>query len=75
LTHIFFRKAKYSEGLKQTKFPAIFYPIGNYVCLVFFVAVMVIMWLTGMKVSVELIPIWLLILFVSYKVMTRKQGK
>ena len=75
LTHIFFRKAKHSEGLKQTKFPSIFYPIGNYICLAFFVAVMVIMWLTGMKVSVELIPIWLLILFVSYKVMTRKQRK
>ena len=71
LTHIFFRKAK--RGITKTKFPAFLYPAGNYICLIFFICVMIIMWLTGMDISVKLIPAWLLILFLSYKLVQRKR--
>lgn len=68
LTHIFFRKQKNKEGIK-TKFTSFWFPISNYICLFFLLGVLFIMWLTGFKLSVELIPIWLIILFISSKLM------
>lgn len=71
-THLKFRQAKDQEGTK-TKFPSLLYPISNYICLVFLLAILVIMWITNMKLSVELIPIWLGILFIGYKVFKTKK--
>ena len=66
-THLQFRRAKDKENIK-TKFASIFYPVSNYICFVFLLGILSIMWITDMKISVELIPIWLGILFVFYKV-------
>lgn len=71
-THIKFRKHQDAEKVK-TKFPSFLYPLSNYICLLFLVGILVIMWITGMEVSVELIPIWLLILFVSYKIIQKNK--
>lgn len=72
LTHFFFKKQKIKEGIK-TKFPTIFYPISNIISLLFLVGVLIMMYFTGLKISVELIPIWLILLFISYKIVKSKK--
>ena len=73
LAHMKFRKAKNQQGV-TTRFPAFFYPLGNWVCLLFMVAVLVIMLMTpGMAISVYLIPVWLLILAVGFFIKSRSQ--
>jgi len=66
LAHMKFRRAKDMQGVK-TRFPALFYPLGNWICLIFMAAVLVIMAMTpGMAISVWLIPVWMIILAVGY---------
>lgn len=71
-THLKFRRSKDREDTK-TKFPSLFYPVSNYICFVFLLGILSIMWITNMKLSVELIPIWLGILFACYKVFKTKK--
>lgn len=70
-THLKFRKAKDFENVR-TLFPSILYPFSNYVCMVFLAAILVIMTLTGMHISVLLIPVWLLVLYLTYFFKSRK---
>ena len=74
LTHMFFKKQKLKQGIK-TKFPTILYPLSNYFTLIFLVGVLVMMWFTGLAISVELIPLWILILWVSYILVKRNKSK
>jgi aromatic amino acid transport protein AroP len=74
ITHLKFRRNKDAEQVK-TKFPSFIYPLSNYICLVFLVGILVIMWITGMKLSVELIPAWILLLYLSYLLVNKKKGK
>jgi aromatic amino acid transport protein AroP len=68
LAHMRFRRAKQQQGVKP-RFPALFYPLGNWICLIFMAAVLVIMVMTpGMAISVWLIPVWIAILGVGYLV-------
>ncbi|WP_447642327.1 MULTISPECIES: amino acid permease [Chitinophagaceae] len=69
-THIKFRRGH--EGIK-TKFPSFLYPLSNYVCLFFLCGVLVLMWLTGLKVPVELIPIWILLLYICYLLVNKEE--
>lgn len=62
-THIKFKKA-YNNT--KTIFPSFAYPLTNYICLVFLFGILIIMWFTGLKISVELIPIWLVFLYLCY---------
>ncbi len=48
LAHMMFRRAKQQQGVK-TRFPALFYPFGNVLCLLFMAAVLIIMLMT---------PVW-----------------
>ena len=64
-THLKFRKAKDIEQIK-TKFPSFLYPISNYICVLFLLAILIIMSITGMHVSVILIPVWLVLLYITY---------
>jgi hypothetical protein len=65
LAHMKFRRAKQQQG--RHRFPALFYPLGNWVCLLFMAAVLVIMLMTpGMAISVWLIPVWIAVLGVGY---------
>lgn len=71
-THIFFKRAITRRG-EKSKFPTLLYPFSNYVSLVFLFGVLVMMWFTGLKISVELIPIWLVLLYMSYCIVNRKR--
>jgi aromatic amino acid transport protein AroP len=73
ITHLYFRKNKLDAHLR-TKFPSFLYPLSNYICLIFLIAVLGIMWITGMKLPVELIPAWLILLYVSYVLIKRKKS-
>lgn len=73
-THLKFKRAKVAAGI-QTKFPSFIYPLSNYICLVFLIGILVIMWITGLKMSVELIPAWLLLLYVCFLLVKRNKQK
>ncbi|MCD1126697.1 amino acid permease [Jinshanibacter sp. LJY008] len=74
LSHLKFRAAKDREGVTP-KFKAILYPFSNYLCLLFLAGVLVIMYMTpGIRISVQLIPVWLIILGIGYFI-TRKTVK
>ncbi|MGD8108105.1 aromatic amino acid transporter AroP [Pantoea sp. FN0302] len=73
LAHLKFRRAKDRQGV-QTRFRAILYPAGNWICLVFLAAILVIMLMTpGMAISVWLIPVWLVVLAMGYAIKNRSQ--
>lgn len=73
LAHLKFRAKKDAEGT-VTKFKALFYPLGNYICLLFLAGILVIMYLTpGIRISVLLIPVWLIILGIGYAIKRKNQ--
>ena len=71
LTHLKF-KQHCQKFNKITKFPAIFYPVSNYLCLAF-IAAIVLMMLTmeEMRLAVFLMPVWLLAIYAFYKYKSR----
>ena len=71
-THLKYRKQKDSEGTK-TLFPSFLYPLSNYICLAFLAGILVIMWFTGLKISVGLIPICLVLLYISYLIVNKRR--
>lgn len=73
-THLKFRKFKDQANIK-TKFPSIIYPVSNYICMVFLVGILIIMSITDMHISVILIPVWLILLFISYKIVQQNKQK
>jgi len=74
ITHLKFRRSKEADQIK-TKFPSFIYPISNYICLIFLLGILVIMWVTGLKISVELIPGWILLLYVCYLLVHKRKNK
>lgn len=73
LAHMKFRRKKDQQGV-TTRFRAVLYPAGNWLCLLFMAAVLVIMAMTpGMAISVWLIPVWLVILAVGYAIKNKTQ--
>lgn len=74
ITHLKFRKRKTADQV-QTKFPSYLYPISNYICLIFLLGILVVMWITGLKMSVELIPVWLLLLYICYLIVSKRKKK
>lgn len=74
ITHLYFRKQKDREG-RLTKFRTFWFPLSNYICLFFLIGVLIIMWITGMKVPVELIPVWLVLLYISYRLVMGSKNK
>ncbi|AYH15965.1 amino acid permease [Pectobacterium parmentieri] len=75
LAHLKFRAQKDKEGT-VTKFKALLYPLGNYLCLLFLAGILVIMFLTpSIQISVMLIPVWLVILGVGYFIKKKNQMK
>jgi L-asparagine transporter-like permease len=68
LTHLKFRQAIKQASI-QTKFPALWSPISNYLVLLFIATVLYIMWMQGFKESVLMIPIWIVIMFGLFKVL------
>lgn len=73
LAHLKFRKKKDQQGV-TTRFRALFYPVGNWVCLVFLAGILALMAITpGMAISVWLIPVWLVILGIGYMIKKQTQ--
>ncbi|MDK1705023.1 amino acid permease [Serratia rubidaea] len=73
LAHLKFRAAKRREGV-EPKFKAFWYPLSNYLCLLFMAGILVIMYLTpGIRISVLLIPLWVAVLAVGYAIKQRSQ--
>ena len=68
LTHLRFRQA-IKQAAIQTKFPALWAPISNYVVLIFIATVLYIMWMQGFKESVLMIPIWIVVMLGLFKIM------
>ena len=73
LAHLKFRRKKNKQGV-TTRFKALLYPAGNWICLIFLAAILVLMATTpGMAISVWLIPVWLVILGVGYFIKNQTQ--
>ncbi|MGC0829528.1 aromatic amino acid transporter AroP [Pantoea agglomerans] len=73
LAHLKFRRKKDQQGV-TTRFKALLYPAGNWICLIFLAAILVLMATTpGMAISVWLIPVWLVILGVGYFIKNQAQ--
>lgn len=73
LAHLKFRAAKRREGI-EPKFKAFWYPLSNYLCLLFLAGILVIMYLTpGIRISVLLIPVWIAVLALGYFIKQRSQ--
>ncbi|MGW1442461.1 amino acid permease [Serratia rhizosphaerae] len=73
LAHLKFRAAKRREGV-EPKFKAFWYPLSNYLCLLFMAGILVIMYLTpGIRISVLLIPLWVAVLAIGYAIKQRSQ--
>ena len=68
LTHLKFRQA-IKQAAIQTKFPALWAPISNYIVLIFIATVLYIMWMQGFKESVLMIPIWIVVMLGLFKIM------
>jgi aromatic amino acid transport protein AroP len=66
ITHLKFRLAMQKAG-KTTAFQSLGYPLTNVICLLFLAAILVVMFMTpGIRISVCLIPAWLLVLGAGY---------
>ncbi|KJK20834.1 aromatic amino acid transporter [Burkholderiaceae bacterium 16] len=67
IIHLKFRRDKRIAGL-ETRFKSLGYPFTNYLCLVFLAGILYVMYLTpGLRISVYLIPAWMAVLGVSYR--------
>ncbi|GJG97930.1 amino acid permease [Cupriavidus pauculus] len=74
IIHLMFRRAKRAEG-KTTVFQSLGYPLTNYLTLAFLAGILVVMFMTpGLRLSVYLIPVWLAVLGVSYRLRQKNAG-
>lgn len=71
LTHLKFRSAMTTLHHKVS-FPALWSPVSNYIVLLFIAVVLYIMWTQGFKESVIMIPIWIVLMYVLYKLLNSK---
>ncbi|MBK0063990.1 MULTISPECIES: amino acid permease [unclassified Acinetobacter] len=71
LTHLKFKSAMKALNQKVS-FPALWSPISNYIVLLFIAVVLYIMWTQGFKESVIMIPVWIVVMYVLYKLLNSK---
>lgn len=76
MTHLKFRQQHIKQGTVATiKFKSILYPYSNYLCLAFFIIVIAVMFtMESMRPAVYLLPIWLIIMTITYKISHKKQN-
>ena len=71
-THLKFKQTMQKLN-KTTLFPAIAYPLSNYICIVFMLGILAIMWQTPeMQIAVLLIPVWIICLSFTYWLKQKK---
>lgn len=68
LTHLKFKSVMKSLNTKVS-FPALWSPLSNYLVLLFIATVLYIMWTQGFKESVIMIPVWIVLMFILYKLL------
>ncbi|TWI45539.1 aromatic amino acid transport protein AroP [Pseudomonas duriflava] len=74
ITHLKFRKSQQREG-KSSYYPSWGYPLTNYLCLAFLAGILIVMVLTpDMRLSVYLMPAWLLVLALVYRLRRSEEG-
>jgi aromatic amino acid transport protein AroP len=73
LTHLKFRAAKDREGVTPV-FKAFWSPFTNYVCLAFMGLLLVLLYISGETVAVELVPVWLVLNWLGYRYKCRTLG-
>ncbi|MDR2066268.1 MAG: amino acid permease [Endomicrobium sp.] len=68
---------KFKQINKQTLFPAPFYPYSNYLTLAFILFILIAMTLPQLGMSKQVIglPIWILVMYIGYKIIKKKQGQ
>jgi len=72
LAHLKFRAAMRRQG-RVTQFKALLYPAGNYICSAFFVLILGLMCtIDSMRMSAILLPVWIVFLFIAFKLLRRK---
>ena len=72
ITHLKFRAKCLAQG-KATRFKSPFYPVINYICMAFLIGVWGFMTqIEDMKLAVIILPIWLLLLWLGYKIKGEK---
>jgi aromatic amino acid transport protein AroP len=72
--HLRFRAVKRARG-ETSGFPSPLAPFTNWLCLAFLAGVLVVMYLTPeLRISVYLIPVWLLVLCAGYWAKQKKAG-
>lgn len=72
ITHLKFRAKCLAQG-KAAKFKSPFYPVINYICMAFLLGVWGFMTqIEDMKLAVIILPIWLLLLWLGYKIKGEK---
>ncbi|WP_089605479.1 amino acid permease [Acinetobacter piscicola] len=72
LTHLKFKR-KMNALNKVSLFPSIGYPLSNYICVIFMLCILAIMWMTpDMRIAVILIPLWIACLSLAYWFKVRK---
>ena len=73
LTHLKF-KQRMLQLKKMSIFPSIAYPLTNYICVLFMLCILVIMWMTpDMRIAVMLIPVWIACLSLVYWLKIKKK--
>lgn len=66
ITHLKFRRCCNLQG-KKSRFPSLAYPFSNYLCLVFFAGLILLMaQIPEMRLAVIVLPLWLLVLWVGF---------
>lgn len=73
LTHLKFKQAMKKTN-ELTKFPALWSPISNYLVLLFITTVLYIMWTQGFKESVIMIPVWIIVMALLFKMLNSKKS-
>ena len=71
LTHLKFIQSMKKLGQK-TSFPALWSPAGNILVLGFIITILYIMWTQGFQESILMIPVWIVVMFVLFKLLKPK---
>jgi aromatic amino acid transport protein AroP len=67
LTHLKFRKVMGQQGIVPS-FKSFWFPFSNYLCLAFMAMIVCVMlMIPGVRASVFAMPVWVLIIYVFYR--------
>ncbi len=73
LTHLRFRRRKMKEHVEPV-FKAFWFPFANYLCLAFLAGMLVVLYMLGETLAVELVPVWLVVIGIGYQIKKRRSA-